>query len=74
MWVSGTEDRVRPIEGEVAPGAHRDLPGKLVKPFFPALAALSSIEKVIHSPSMFHILFGSILHSTRSTLWPNLHH
>src|SRR5215217_2824657 len=47
--VAASEDRVRPAQGQITPGAHRDLASELFEPLFPALAALSGVEQTVHS-------------------------
>src|ERR671916_1850268 len=49
VGVARPEDRVGPAEGQVAPGADRDLTRELIEPLLPALAALRGVEKTIHS-------------------------
>src|SRR3712207_4503218 len=60
IGIAGPEDRVRPAESQVAPGADRDLTGQLFESFLPALAAFRGVKESIHSSPPWS--YSNVLH------------
>src|SRR5918997_2775981 len=66
VGVAGAEDGVGAAQGQVAPRAHRHLPGQLPQTLFPVLAAVGGVKKTIQSSSA-----GCPGHVSRCSILPS---
>src|SRR3712207_6550912 len=62
VGVARAEDGVGAAEGQVAPGAHRHLPGELNQALFPVLAAFGGVKKIVQNSSS--AILATPVHST----------